>query len=195
MNARRLCRFACSVAALTCAMQCSLLAAQPTSQSVRQSVPEYQLKAAFVYNFALFTDWPMGILTAGGTLNICVNPDSPLRPALSGLNDRQIKGRRVMVLQPVLSSGQRSNDAEMLRMCHVLVLDSLDRERWARIKKGLGTASVLTVSDDGEIGHDGAIIALYLDNNRVGFDVDVQAAKQAHLLLSSKLLRLARSVQ
>jgi len=174
------------IAALACAMQCSLLAAQPAPQPV----PEYQLKAAFVYNFALFTDWPMGILTAGGTLNICVNPDSPLRPALSSLNDRQIKGRRVVV-QSVLPS----NDAETLRMCHVLVLDGLDRERWSRIKKRLAAASVLTVSDDGEIGHDGAVIALYLDNDRIGFDIDVQAAKQAHLLLSSKLLRLARSVQ
>ena len=179
MDVKRLCRFACSVAAAAWVMQWSMLAAQP--------VPEYKLKAAFVYNFALFTDWPMGILTEGGTLNICINPDSGLRPALSDLKDKLIKGRRVAILQ--------SNDAETLRTCHVLVLGGLDRERWARIKKGLANSSVLTVSDDGEIGHDGAIITLYLDDHHIGFDINMQAARQAHLLLSSKLLRLARSVQ
>ena len=179
MDATCLRRIACCFAAAACVAHWPSLAAQP--------VPEYKLKAAFVYNFALFTDWPNGTLTEGGMLNICVNPDSALRPALADLNDKQIKGRRVVVRQ--------SNDAETLRTCHVLFLDSLDRERWAQIKKGLGGSSVLTVSDDGEIGHDGVIIALHLDNNRIGFDIDMQAAKQARLLLSSKLLRLARTVQ
>jgi hypothetical protein len=76
-----------------------------------------------------------------------------------------------------------------------LFVDSSDRERWVQIKKGLGGASVLTISDDDEIGHDGSIIALAMDNNRIVFDIDTRAAKQARLVLSSKLLRLARTVQ
>lgn len=179
MDCAPLCRIVRCLAAAALAVQWPALAAQP--------VPEYKMKAAFVYNFVLFTDWPSGVLAEGASFNICINPDSALRPALAGLAGKVIKGRRV-ALQPW-------QEGEALRHCHVLYLDSLDRDRWRQIKKELGAASVLTVSDDDEIGHDGAVIALYLDNRRIGFDIDIGAARQAGLLLSSKLLRLARVAQ
>lgn len=180
MNTILFCRIArCAALALALAVQWPAQAAQP--------VPEYKLKAAFVYNFALFTDWPTGILAEGGTLNICVNPDSAFRPALAELGERQVRGRRIVLRNLV--------ELDALRHCHVLFLDGLDRERWGQIKKGLGGTSVLTVSDDAEIGHDGAVIALVPIENRIGFDIDMHAARQARLILSSKLLRLARTVQ
>lgn len=152
-----------------------------------QPVPEYDLKAAFVYNFAVFTDWPADTAYDGGTLNICVNPYSALRQPLVALGEKMVKGRRVAL---------RSLTAQdNLRACHVIVVDGSDRDRWALIKKGLGGSGVLTISDDDEIAHDGAVIALAMDNNRVVFDVDTRAARQAKLVLSSKLLRLARNVQ
>lgn len=156
-------------------------------QSWAQPVPEYELKAAFVYNFALFTDWPSDTAFEGGTLNICINPGSVLRQPLTGLGDKAVKGRRVSVRYLAA--------LESLRACHVLFVDSSDRERWVQIKKGLGGASVLTISDDDEIRHDGTIIALAMDNKRIVFDIDTRAARQARLVLSSKLLRLARTVQ
>ncbi|HYC42484.1 MAG TPA: YfiR family protein [Noviherbaspirillum sp.] len=152
-----------------------------------QPVPEYELKAAFVYNFALFTDWPTDTAYEGGTLNICINPGSVLRQSLAGLGEKTVKGRRVSV--------RHLAALDSLRACHVLFVDNSDRERWVQIKKGLGGATVLTISDDEEIGHDGSIIALAVDNNRIVFDVDTRAARSARLMLSSKLLRLARTVQ
>jgi hypothetical protein len=164
-----------------------------------QGVPEYKLKAAFVYNFVLFTDWPAAAANANvnpganssanpsepAPLNVCVNTDSALRPALGEFNDRTAKGRRIQV--------RAWTDVESMRQCHVLVLDSIDREHWAQIRKNLAGAAVLTVADDAEIGRNGAIITLYLENNRIAFDIDVNAARQARLTLSSKLLRLART--
>lgn len=152
-----------------------------------QPVPEYELKAAFVYNFALFTDWPSDTAYEGGTLNICINPGSALRQSLTGLGDKAVKGRRVAV--------RHLAALDALRACHVLFVDSSDRERWVQIKKSLGGASVLTISDDDDISHDGSIIGFAMDNNRIVFDIDTRAAKQARLVLSSKLLRLARTVQ
>lgn len=168
---------------------CTALAAQclPMVAQALPAVPEYKLKAAFVYNFALFTDWPAGVMNEGGTINLCINPDSALRPALAELGDKSIKGRRVAV--------RLLTDPDAVRGCHVVFLDTLDREHWSKIKKGLGNANALTVSDDGEIGHDGAVITLYVDNNRMAFDIDMNAARQARLTLSSKLLRLARTVR
>jgi phosphohistidine swiveling domain-containing protein len=159
------------------------LPASVASAASAPAVPEYKLKAAFVYNFVLFTEWP----TAGGDngpLNLCVNAESMLRPALAEFHDRTVKGRRLQI--------RNLNEAENLSSCHVLVLDSIDRERWAQIRRQLGGAAVLTVADDAEIGRRGAVITLYLENNRIAFDVDMNAARAAHLTLSSKLLRLAR---
>lgn len=164
------------------AAQCWPLAAQ-----VSPAVPEYKLKAAFVYNFALFTDWPETTLGRGSAINLCFNPDSAIRPALLEIGGRSIKGRQIAVRW---LSGQDS-----AHNCHIVFLDSLDRDRWPQIKKGLGGASVLTVSDDPEIGRDGAVIMLFLENKRMAFDIDMNAARQAGLTLSSKLLRLARIVR
>lgn len=152
-----------------------------------EPVPEYDLKAAFVYNFALFTEWPADVVFEGGNLNICINPGSPLHQSLAGLGERRAKGRRIVVRQPVAPDN--------LSGCHVLILDSGDRDRWAQIKKALDGSSVLTISDDDDIGHDGSIITLAPDNHRMVFDIDLRAARRARLVLSSKLLRLARSVQ
>jgi hypothetical protein len=169
---------------LTCSVVATLLV--PPSLFA-QPVPEYELKAAFVYNFVLFTDWPEDTAFEGGTLNVCINPASVLRQALTVLSDKAVKGRRVSVRHLVA--------LESLRACHVLFIDGSDRERWIQIRKGLAGGSVLTISDDDEIGHDGSIIALAMDGNRMVFDIDMRAAKQARLILSSKLLRLARTVQ
>ena len=159
----------------------------PWASLYAQPVPEYDLKAAFVYNFAVFTDWPADTAYDGGTLNICVNPYSALRQPLVGLGEKLIKGRRVAV--------RSLTAAENLHSCHVVFVDGGDRDRWGQIKKGIGGTGVLTIADDEEIAHDGTVISLAMDNNRIVFDVDTRAARQAKLVLSSKLLRLARSVQ
>lgn len=181
MSVRRLlCRFALALTAVS-----GLPRAAQTAPPV-PVVPEYKLKAAFVYNFVLFTDWPApgGKADDGGPLNVCVNADSALRPALGEFQDKTVKGRRLQVRPWAV--------ADSLQQCHVLVLDSMDREHWSQIRKNLAGAAVLTVADDTEIGRRGAVITLYLENNRVAFDVDMNAARAARLTLSSKLLRLAR---
>jgi len=169
------------------ALALALAACAPAASQAQApaAAPEYKLKAAFVYNFALFTDWPPG--GEGGALNICVNGEGGLRAALGEFQDRTIKGRRLQV--------RSWNDADAARQCHVLVLDPADRDRWTQVRKSLSGASVLTVADDADIGRSGAVITLFLENNRIAFDIDMTAARQARLTLSSKLLRLARTTQ
>jgi hypothetical protein len=151
------------------------------------AAPEFELEAAFVYNFILFTDWPAVALADAGAVSVCVNPDSGTRPALSDLNNRPVKGRRIAVrILP---------DPESAGECNVLFLSSQDRERWGRIKRRVGDASVLTISDDAEIGRDGAVIQLFVTDHRMAFDVDMAAARQARLVLSSKLLRLSHAIR
>lgn len=159
----------------------ALLAAVPAQA---QQVEEDEMKAAFVFNFAVFTQWPMEALSGGAPISLCASAANPMLAALTRLNDKLVNGHRIAVRPGGAARG-----------CHVLVLDRGDRERWPQIKRELAGAHVLTVSDDHAISGDGAVIALSLENARVAFDVDMGAARGARLNLSSKLLRLARSVQ
>ncbi|MEO7580471.1 MAG: YfiR family protein [Massilia sp.] len=149
-----------------------------------EPVPENELKAAFVYNFIFFTEWPPQALAGGAPIRLCAGAASPLLAALGALGDKQVNGHRIVLQQGV--SG---------RACHVLVLDQHDRERWSQTRRELAGAAVLTVADEAGAGADGAVIALATDERRIAFDVDLAAMRSAHLNLSSKLLRLARSAQ
>lgn len=150
-----------------------------------EPVLESDLKAAFVYNFTVFTEWPQEVLADGAPISLCASPAGAMLAALGPLHDKVVNGHRIAL---------RSSIAP-LRSCHVLVLDKSDRERWAQLKRELAGATVLTVSDDRVISADGAVIGLTVQELRIGFDVNLAAARSARLKLSSKLLRLARSVQ
>jgi len=165
------------LAALLAALRCGPAGANP--------VPENDLKAAFIFNFAVFTEWPQEALAGGAPISLCASAGNALLPALTQLQDKLVNGHRIAV-RPTTSP---------VRGCHVLVLDRGDRERWTQLKRDLIGAHVLTVSDDLAISADGAVIALTRDDQRIGFDIDMVAARSARLNLSSKLLRLARSVQ
>jgi hypothetical protein len=154
--------------------------------ALAQPVPEPDMKAAFVFNFAVFTEWPQEVLGAGAPLKVCASADAPLYAALGKLNDKVVNGHRIAVLRLAGTS---------LRSCHLLVLGGAERERWQQIRRELAGANVLTVSDDKAISADGAVIGMSVANQRIGFDIDMGAARGAGLTLSSKLLRLARSVQ
>lgn len=149
-----------------------------------QIVPEYDLKAAMVYNFMLFTEWPADTPFEADLLTICVAPDSALRRPLLSLSERPVRGRRIVV---------HSLAAESARNCQVVFIDGAYKERWMHFRKGWGSG-VLTISDD-DADHGSVIIALATEDNRIVFDIDTRAARHARLVLSSKLLRLARTVQ
>ena len=147
---------------------------------------EVQVKAAFIYNFALFTNWPADVMQADAPMVVCVTAQHPLQAALEKLTGKPVRGHRLEI--------RKINDGAVAG-CHVLVFD-------ARTPNGVRVdpaAPVLTVSDSPKslraAGNPEPMIALALHDDRVVFDIDAVAARQAHLQLSSQLLRLARTVQ
>lgn len=147
---------------------------------------EMQVKAAFIYNFALFTTWPAEAILADSPMVLCVTAEHPLQAALEKLTGKPVRGHRLEI--------RKINDGAIAG-CHVLVFDARASGN-VRIDPA---ASVLTVSDSrkgaGATGCLEPMIALAVQDNRVVFDVDAVAARQARLQISSQLLRLARSVQ
>lgn len=177
-------------AAVITLLTCLLLVCGWARAQLPPGADEAELKAAILFNFALFTEWPSDTLPASSPLRLCVFQGNALLTALTGLQEKQVNGHRLSVRTLPGSPG-----AAQLASCHLLVLDAQDRERWPLLKQDLASSSVLTVADDRIIGASGAMISFGIDNRRVGFDVDLVPVKLARLTLSSKLLRLARSVQ
>jgi hypothetical protein len=154
--------------------------------AMSQPAPEYAIKAAYIYNFAMFTEWPVDTLADGAPITLCARADHPLRSALESVTDKTIKGRRLTV-----RTWDRTHTA---RDCQIVVLDNADKEHWKTLKGQAGLPGVLSIGDDGA-DMSGIVIVLGMEDGRLGFSVQSGAARQAGLVLSARLLRLAKVVQ
>lgn len=140
------------------------------------SSSEKELKVAFLYNFALYTEWPTPL--ADG-ITLCVFGRDNLGSALDALAGRQINGKPMAV--------RRLDGRADISGCHMIYIAATDAKL-----PSLRQKAVLSVKEAGN--PDFAIISLGREGNRLVFDVDNTNARAAGLALSSKLLRLARSV-
>lgn len=156
------------------------------SEVQAQTSNEYQVKAAFLYNFAKFVDWPAEAFGGGsGPLVIGVVGDDPFGGVLDqAINGKTINGRSMVV--------HRLKWGQDLRSCHILFISSSERSRLPQIIQSLRGASVLTVGDMGGFNQQGGIVNFVLEANRVRFEINSRGADQARLRISSKLLALAQ---
>ena len=167
---------------LTCAIVCLCtprLAAQPPL--------EYQVKAAFLLNFAKFVDWPpAAYANADSPTTICILGKDPFGRGIDDLvQGETVNGRKLVV--------QRISRAPAAHACQIVFTQQSGKES-AEILAGLGPG-VLTVGEGESFVRGGGIIAFLVENRHVRFDIDQKAAEAADLKLSSKLLAVARSVQ
>jgi|WetSurMetagenome_2_1015567.scaffolds.fasta_scaffold344814_2 hypothetical protein len=146
-------------------------------------VPEIRMKAAFLYNFALFTEWPDA---TGPLLRLCVLGQDFDAATFHEIDGQEVNGRKLHLVQ--LAS------ADDARSCQILYVGESERARVQRILAQLNEAPVLTVSDDDEMAKSGIMIAMHLENRKMVFSVNAESVKRSHLNLSSRLLRLARKV-
>jgi YfiR/HmsC-like len=151
-----------------------------------QSVPESALKAAFLYNFAKFAEWPADAAPAE-PLTICVLADAAIANAL----DETVKGRTIDARKVVVSRVKPDG----LRACHVLYLTGLDGKRAQQIIEELQNTPVLTVSDGEQFAQNGGIAGLFVEQGRMRFAINLEAAQRARLRISSRLLSLAKIVK
>ncbi|MCA1584578.1 MAG: YfiR family protein [Acidobacteria bacterium] len=156
--------------------------------SLGQDVTEVALKAAFIYNFAKFTEWPQEVLPSAASLTACVIGDAAVGDALQ----RAIKGR--MVAGHGMSVSRVTADGS-LQSCHLLYLSGLPATQAAQIATGLRGSSVLTISDIDEFARLGGIAEFFVENGKMRFSINLESAKRSRLQLSSKLLALAALVE
>jgi len=153
-----------------------------------QSATEYQVKAAFLFNFAKFVDWPSEAFpSADSALQICILGQDPFgRDFEQIVVDKSVNGHRIEVAHP--------EGIPQARSCQILFVASSEKSRLATIFAGLRGAPVLVVGDTPGFAAQGGAINFVLDDNRVRFEVNVKAAEQAHLKISARLLTVAKVV-
>jgi hypothetical protein len=146
---------------------------------------EDSVKAAFLYNFTKFVDWPDSAFAQPSTpFVVCVFADSHFRKELEGiLHNEQVRGRSITVAPA---------GVEDLRGCHLAYFAQAEQERQAKLLDAVKRSPVLTVGEGRRFLEQGGLIAFMLENDRVRFAVSKRGADAAGLNVSSKLLRVAR---
>jgi hypothetical protein len=146
---------------------------------------EYAVKAAFLYNFAKFIEWPAGAFAAA---------DSPVVIGVLGsdpfgaLLDDTTRGERVDGRDIVVERLKWDDD---LTRSHILFISPSEQRRLPQLIDRLHRSSVLTVGEDDEFVRHGGIIRFRTDDYRIRFAINVRSAERARLKISSKLLSLA----
>jgi YfiR/HmsC-like len=162
-----------------------LFSAGPEASAQTAISREYRIKAVFLFNFAQFVDWPPEAATSSqAPLIIGVLGDDPF----DGYLDETVRGEKLKNRPFVV---QRYRRVEDIAGCQVLFISRTIPSQLGHIMAALKGRSILTVGDTEGFAEDGGIIRFVTENNRIKFRINVDAAEAAHLVISSKLLRLA----
>jgi hypothetical protein len=150
---------------------------------------EYQLKAAFLYNFVQFVQWPGNAFTNAQTpFVIGILGDDPFGAAL----DETVQGQTVLDHKLIV---QRAKRLEDLRDCQLIFVSKSEKPHLADILSTLKDRPVLTVSETQGFASHGGMINFYLDGKKVRFELNPEAAQQRGLKISSQLLSLGKIVE
>lgn len=164
----------------------TLLRAIPAQADVP---PEYKLKAAFLFNFAKFVNWPPKVFVDTTTpIVIGVLGDDPFGTALEEIvHGRTINGRPLTI--------HRARRLEELPDCHLLFISRSEQKNMGDILTRLSERPVLTVSDTADFLNAGGAIGFLMEGQSIRFEIDAGTAERAGLKIDAQLLSLAKTVR
>ncbi len=150
-----------------------------------QEVSETQVKAAFLYNFTKFVEWPPSAFAANpGTITLGILEREPLAPALEALQGKEVQGRKLVV--------KRCRHAQELKTCQIFFASAAEEPALAAAMAALKGLPVLIVTDEvDDFARLGGMINLIRQEDKIRFHIDVTNARRSGLKISSQLLKLA----
>ncbi|WP_018413113.1 YfiR family protein [Methyloversatilis thermotolerans] len=146
-------------------------------------VSEEQLKAAFVFNFAKYVEWPSGVT---GPVVACTLGSDAMASALLSFEGRPVSGRSFQL--------RRVSVPDDVAACNVVVLSDMEPNRMEEVLRRVPVQGVLTVSDIDGFTEAGGMIAMMRVGDRLQFEINNAALQRANLKASSQLLKLARNL-
>lgn len=161
----------------------------PVPRLLGQEPTEYEVKAAFLYNFAKFVEWqPNAFNGHPQTIVIGVLGKDPFGEILERtINNKSVNERKLAIRR--FRSNENPSD------CQILFISSSEKNNLPAILKRLEGSNVLTVGDVEKFAESGGIIDLVLVEGKVHFEVNVTAAERAKVKLSSRMLKLAKIIK
>jgi hypothetical protein len=180
LSFRARCINVCAIALLCLSIQVHAVGQTRTS--------EYNVKAAFLYNFAQFVEWPVDAFRGETPFVIGILGDDPFGSFLDQtVSGEKVKGRPIII--------QRYRDLKDIRNCHILFITSKEADRIKDILPLLARKNTLTVSDHPFFAKAGGMIRFMTRDNKIKLQINPTAAKAVDLNISSKLLRVAEIVE
>jgi YfiR/HmsC-like len=149
---------------------------------------EYQIKAAFLFHFAQFVEWPAeAFLDANSPFTYCTVGDDPFRGALDqSLRAKVIGVRGVRV--------RHLKEVDAMQDCQVLFIGAAENRQTSSILANVKGNAVLTVGESQYFAEDGGMIEFFMEGNKIRFEINLAAVNTAKLKMSARLLTLAKTV-
>ena len=165
------------------------MGASPLPSAPPPAPTEYQVKAAFLYNFAKFVNWPPDAFKdSGDTFVIGILGTDPFGDAIeAGLKGKTIQGKSLTY--------KRLSGPEEAAGCHVVFVSESERKGLHEILSTLQKQPILTVSDMKGFAEKGGMIGFVLEQKKVGFHINQAVAEKSGLKISSQLLKLAKNIE
>jgi hypothetical protein len=166
----------------------AVLGAAGRAQGQGPAVGEYQVKAAFLYSFAKFIEWPSDALPEDEqAFVITILGEDPFGATLDEmLRDKMVAKRRVVV--------RRASRAEDVGRSQILFISDSESQRLQSLLLRFQGTAILTVGEADQFAERGGVVRLRTEKNRVRLDINLGVAERARLKISSELLKLARIV-
>jgi YfiR/HmsC-like len=156
--------------------------------SAQSRAEEYQVKAAFLFHFAQFVEWPEAVFKSDTSpLTYCTIGEDPFQGALdASLNGKMIGARSIRV--------QHLKPAQEISECHILFIGAIEKRHLSTVLAGIKGTPVLTVGDSEHFVTQGGVIGFCLEEKKIRFEINLDAATEARLRISARLLALAKTV-
>ena len=153
------------------------------SLSDAQAIDEYEVKAAFLYNFTKFVEWPKNDSDA---FSICILGDDPFGPTIDQLvKGKTVNGKKLSV--------RRLKEAVEAKQCQIVYVRAEEKNKAAQLIEAVQKMPILTVGERGGFGKIGGLVYLSMMDDHVGVGINAPAAEAAGLKVSAKLLSLAKT--
>lgn len=163
-----------------------LLATTGHATAVAEQGDENEVKAAVIYNLLLFVQWPAQS-APDGRLKLCVLEDGALTGALRRHESKAVQGQSLQILR--IGTAPTDLDA-----CAAVMVERGSPEILGRLRLVARSRTLLILAEGASAVDRGAMIGIYGDGGRIGFDINLRAMKSSGLGASSKVLRLARNL-
>jgi hypothetical protein len=166
---------------------------------------EYQLKAAYLFNFIKFTDWPENKPAEPNTIIIGILGQDKFGDSFDSIQNKLV-GNKMLVIKRFGKFTDLCKDAdgsvqnpcanlEDLKKCHVLFMCKSETPQLKQILGAVSAGSVLTAGECDEFLDAGGMINFIISDNKVAFEINTAAAKQAKIQINSRVLRLAKRIK